>query len=169
MAYASWSVVFGEQPTAAKWNILGTNDAYFNGLVGSGTAWSSWSPSYTNITVGSGSVSAKYQQFGKTVFYRITIVFGAGMSIASGALISLPVTSVAIPGTADRQVIGYGTYQDTGTANYYAVVRWNTTTTMKLMSLDGANSTGYNTVSNTIPFTWVSTDEIHLHGMYEAA
>lgn len=30
MAYASWSVVFGEQPTAAKWNILGTNDASFN-------------------------------------------------------------------------------------------------------------------------------------------
>lgn len=30
MAYASWSVVFGEQPSAAKWNILGTNDAAFN-------------------------------------------------------------------------------------------------------------------------------------------
>jgi hypothetical protein len=30
LAYASWSVVFGEQPSAAKWNILGTNDASFN-------------------------------------------------------------------------------------------------------------------------------------------
>lgn len=30
MAYSSWSVVFGEQPSAAKWNILGTNDADFN-------------------------------------------------------------------------------------------------------------------------------------------
>lgn len=30
MAYVSWSVVFGEQPSAAKWNILGTNDASFN-------------------------------------------------------------------------------------------------------------------------------------------
>lgn len=30
MAYASWSVVYGEQPSAAKWNILGTNDASFN-------------------------------------------------------------------------------------------------------------------------------------------
>jgi hypothetical protein len=33
MAYASWSVIFGEQPTAAKWNILGTNDAEFNSLI----------------------------------------------------------------------------------------------------------------------------------------
>lgn len=30
MAYASWSVSFGEQPSASKWNILGTNDASFN-------------------------------------------------------------------------------------------------------------------------------------------
>lgn len=30
MAYAAFSVVFGEQPSAAKWNILGTNDASFN-------------------------------------------------------------------------------------------------------------------------------------------
>lgn len=28
--YAAWSVVAGEQPTTAKWNILGTNDAAFN-------------------------------------------------------------------------------------------------------------------------------------------
>jgi len=30
MAYAAWSVVAFEQPTTAKWNILGTNDASFN-------------------------------------------------------------------------------------------------------------------------------------------
>lgn len=30
MSYSSWSVVFGEQPSAAKWNILGENDESFN-------------------------------------------------------------------------------------------------------------------------------------------
>lgn len=30
MGYVAWSVVFGEQPSAAKWNILGQNDAAFN-------------------------------------------------------------------------------------------------------------------------------------------
>lgn len=29
MAYTAWSVVYGEQPTAAKWNQLGSNDAGF--------------------------------------------------------------------------------------------------------------------------------------------
>lgn len=30
MSYSAWSVTFGEQPSASKWNILGTNDAQFN-------------------------------------------------------------------------------------------------------------------------------------------
>jgi len=30
MGYTAWSVVYGEQPSAAKWNILGQNDASFN-------------------------------------------------------------------------------------------------------------------------------------------
>lgn len=30
MSYSAWSVVFGEQPSAAKWNILGSNDSSFN-------------------------------------------------------------------------------------------------------------------------------------------
>ena len=34
MAYAAWSVAFGEQPSASKWNILGTNDAAFNNGTG---------------------------------------------------------------------------------------------------------------------------------------
>jgi hypothetical protein len=70
MAYASWSVTFGEQPSAAKWNILGTNDASFNDgtgiaasaitpeklLTGTGTTWpwTAWTPSWTNLTVGTG-------------------------------------------------------------------------------------------------------------------
>jgi hypothetical protein len=30
VAYQAFSVAYGEQPSAAKWNILGTNDASFN-------------------------------------------------------------------------------------------------------------------------------------------
>lgn len=52
MAYASWSVVQGEQPTAAKWNILGTNDAYFDTQVGSG--------------LGSTSSTVWWQELGRT-------------------------------------------------------------------------------------------------------
>ena len=33
MAYTAWSVVAFEQPTAAKWNQLGANDAFFKALI----------------------------------------------------------------------------------------------------------------------------------------
>ena len=36
MAYQSWSVVAGEQPTTSKWNTLGDNDAIFNDGTGIG-------------------------------------------------------------------------------------------------------------------------------------
>ena len=44
MGYSAWSVVFGEQPSAAKWNILGSNDAAFNnagGVLAAGLALAS--------------------------------------------------------------------------------------------------------------------------------
>ena len=37
MSYSAWSVIFGEVPSAAKWNILGSNDASFNDGTGIGT------------------------------------------------------------------------------------------------------------------------------------
>lgn len=46
MAYASWSVVFGEQPSASKWNILGSNDASFN----DGTGIANMSMSTTSVS-----------------------------------------------------------------------------------------------------------------------
>lgn len=70
MAYSSWSVVFGEQPSAAKWNILGTNDSSFNDGTGIGTnavaaaslATSAITLGYTQITATVTTSSATYVQ-----------------------------------------------------------------------------------------------------------
>lgn len=40
--YVQWTVTAGEQPTAAKWNILGTNDSSFNTGVGFNDNIVSW-------------------------------------------------------------------------------------------------------------------------------
>jgi len=52
MAYTSWSVVYGEQPSAAKWNILGTNDASFN----NGTGFSNGAIGSVNASLAAGIV-----------------------------------------------------------------------------------------------------------------
>jgi hypothetical protein len=53
MAYVAWSVIFGEVPSASKWNLLGANDAAFNsggGVLGSGLATDAITLGYAQIT-----------------------------------------------------------------------------------------------------------------------
>jgi len=64
MAYASWSVVFGEQPSAAKWNILGTNDSTFDSLLGT---YGVRNP-YCFRAYGSGSTTLTDEAFVKIAF-----------------------------------------------------------------------------------------------------
>jgi hypothetical protein len=62
--YQSWSVTFNEQPTFTKWNILGTNDDYFNTSLTDGWVDShaeTWTyVSATTFTI-SGDKTSKYQ------------------------------------------------------------------------------------------------------------
>jgi hypothetical protein len=64
MAYSAWSVVYGEQPSAAKWNILGTNDASFNDGTGIGAlaiAGTSLKAQEAWIEVGSGGSAPAFE------------------------------------------------------------------------------------------------------------
>jgi len=173
MAYTSWSVVYGEQPSAAKWNILGTNDAHFADLVDptEGDAWSSYTPTFTNTTLGSGSVAGKYKQLGKTVFFRASFTFGAGSAVSGSVTVSLPVTSIAVPDT--KMPIGQVEYNDSDSSLFHGSVVWTTTTTATLRVDTTIGGVGtyvrQDVTSSTIPFTWASGDEMHVQGMYEAA
>lgn len=72
MAYAAWSVVAGEQPTAAKWNILGTNDASFNDGTGIGTnAIAAASLATTAITLGYAEITSNFST-SSTSFVDVT-------------------------------------------------------------------------------------------------
>jgi len=171
MAYASWSVVFGEQPSAAKWNILGTNDAYFDGLVGSGTAWTSWNTTWTNLTEGNGVETAKYQQFGKSVKFRLGFVLGSGSSVGGAISFSLPVTSVSYSGTATVQPIGMVKIFDSSTGKRFnGHIYWATTTTarIKWFQVSGTAISDTDTDASN-PMVWATSDEIYIEGFYEAA
>ena len=180
MAYASWSVVFGEQPSAAKWNILGTNDASFNDgtgiavsaitpeklLTGTGTswAWTSWTPTFTNFTKGSATIDAKYKQIGKTVHFRLEITL-SGSTMGTNPIFSLPVTAVSH--TVHYPIGPKATLFDFGTGGYNGYACYQTTTTANILLLDGNNNEQAITSAN--PFTWANNDSISVNGTYEAA
>lgn len=164
MAYTSWSVVFGEQPSAAKWNILGTNDAHFYSFLGDNTAWQTWTPTWANFTVGNGVNSSAYSQIGKTVNFRLVFVLGTTSSMGTAPTFTLPVTSVAVPNT--NCVIGNGQINNTGGA-YNAFAKWVTTTTGKLFVWDTNNNESGVTAVN--PGAWGTNWVIVIRGQYEAA
>lgn len=116
MAYTSWSVVYGEQPSAAKWNILGTNDASFNDGTGIATlGWNTTSLSnpYKFSVYRSAAWTTGNNAFAKVVFdtevfdtnnnfatgtYTVPVsgfyMFNAGVGESSTTSSAVPITSI---------------------------------------------------------------------------
>lgn len=188
MAYASWSVSFGEQPSAAKWNIIGSNMAGFNDgsaigasaitpeklFTGTGTTWplGAWTPSWTNLTIGNATVTGAYKQIGKTVFCRLRVVFGTTTATsASNAQFSLPVTAVAAMNGAF--LLGSVLLTDTSAGKYCPGVISQASTTyaqLNCFKVDETYST-MNAIVDNVPFgvPWTTSDEINGWFSYESA
>lgn len=182
MAYASWSVVFGEQPSAAKWNILGTNDSSFND--GTGFAWgasavltggatTSWTPTWTSSgsapSIGNGTLTGKYQVIGKMCFFRIKFVGGAGTTWGTGNyFITLPVAGYSGIAANDGFTIeGYA--EDNGVLGYNVTgARMNNASTFYIFIQNPASASAVAWAATT-PFTWGTGDYWSASGFYEVA
>lgn len=140
MAYASWSVVFGEQPSAAKWNILGTNDAAFNAGAGVTAAGMQYgmirnrqggtTGDNTWITKGTSNTDTS----AKTVFYQV----GASALSTSGTDVT-----VTFPTAYTQAPLVFATVITASGANVYCTINTITTTTFKIraVSADGSAET----------------------------
>lgn len=127
-------------------------------------AWTAFVPTWTNLTVGNGTLTARYYQIGKLVYFKLDLILGSTTSISGSVAFTLPVTATA--GT--NRCLGSGELFDTGTTSYPAILRQASTTTAAIMGDTGVSLTQINV---SIPFgaAWANTDEIHVSGVYEAA
>ena len=169
MAYTSFSVAQSEVPNAAKWNTLGSNDAWFYGFLGDNVEWQSWTPTWTSITKGNATVTAYYTRVGNTVFGRVNFVVGSSTVMTGAPIFTFPVTAHA-DFTSVQHVIGAGLLVDVGASIYSCTIR-NQNTTSASIILMGAVATYVDNqgISSTVPFTWVTGDYFGLTFMYEAA
>lgn len=135
-------------------------------LSAGGTAWTTWSPTWTNVT-GGATTYAKYTQIGKTVYFRVKYTL-AGAGVSGEVAFSPPVT-LNSDYVAESYIDATATFNDSGTA-YTGVVRVATTTalTIRTIHTDGARATNQAT-SATSPFTFAAGDIIEAHGTYEVA
>jgi hypothetical protein len=130
------------------------------------SAWVAYTPTLTNVTLGSGGTSAFYYQIiGKQVNVRGRILLGTGGSLGGIPTFSLPVNAV-ITG----QFWGAGvSLLDFGVQNYTGAVTLTTTVAqVNCVSASGAYA-GFLSVNATRPFTWGAQDQMDFSFSYEAA
>lgn len=96
-------------------------DTDVNGVV---SAWTSWVPTWTNLTVGNGTVIAKRRTIGKTVTFRLKFTLGSTSVVGTVPTFTLPVTPHADYVFDDP--FGIGDALDAGVNSYTMKVRYNT-------------------------------------------
>jgi hypothetical protein len=129
--------------------------------------WQTWSPSYTRLTIGNGTVVARYQQIGKTINFFWTLTWGSTTSTTSYPIVSNPV-SAFITGT--QYIVGGATLQDISGGLYLGNVQLSGATGLYINSIGTAASfADEGVLQTTLPVTWTTGDKWTISGTYEAA
>lgn len=134
-------------------------------VTGTGSSWSlqSWTPTWTNLTIGNATVDCKRLQVGKFVFFYINVTLGSTSSVSSNPTFSLPITSISYVNAS--QPFGQAEYSNG--SFYPGHITYSSTTTAILRRWDANNDNG--SVTSSLPFVWGTGHTITGHGWYIAA
>lgn len=157
----------GPVPDGTFWTKTKVKDVILDPIDALVAEWVSYTPSWTNGTLGNGVISGKSITINKITFFKINLVWGTTTSASAGLgwRFGLPVTAVS-GGTSGSLSIGMGEAIDiSATRSYQLRGRLHSTNTEVLIfSGDGASS---GQLTDTAPFTWANADELHLSGWVE--
>lgn len=114
-----------------------------------GAAWTSFTPSWTNLTVGNATNTGRWMRVGSLVVAQYNLVFGSSTSVSGIFYPALPTNYAGAP-------VGFGWgYDDTAVA-------WAST-----VFTAGAYLTTTARFNATFPWTWAVNDIIRLSITYE--
>ncbi len=160
------------QPGADSTYSLGTTGlrwatGYMDAIVG--LDWTTWTPTYTNLTIGNGTVVARYVQIGDTVIAYYDLTFGSTTTIdGTDPTISKPVAALA--GYGSTVPFGSARLLDSGSADHVGSVREiiGTNFNVQVDKVDGTYTVA-TAISATVPFTWTTNDKLVFIATYEVA
>jgi hypothetical protein len=134
---------------------------------GSGPAWTSWTPTWTNFTIGNGTQSAGYRDYGDIVDIVIKVGFGSTTSISGNV-------TFALPFTAHSSMANWFDFaamlNDAGTDYVYGGI-WIVDVNTGRFTCAGAGGTyvALANVNATTPFTWTTNDNFEFFFSYRKA
>ena len=136
------------------------------------TAWTSYTPTITadggGFALNNGTLTGRYKQVGKTVFFKLKFVFGSTTAAGTGHWnFSLPVTAYDSNFTFSAAILddGVAWYGGIGNGNYTG----STSNFAVIIPSTSASATTWQSVGNGGPFIWGTSDNITITGSYEAA
>jgi len=142
--------------------------AFGNAVVNAinGMAWTSYTPTYANFTLGNGTATHRYAKINDVVFVWDQIVMGSTSTMGTGMTMTLPVTA---PGT---ETFLDGVISSTITNNLTPALWRPSNSSNQALTYSnsaGATSTVFVQCTATVPFTWASGYYITRRGVYRSA
>jgi hypothetical protein len=134
--------------------------------------WIPWTPTFSNLTVGNGTLTARYIQIGKMVHWNLKLIFGSTTSITGAVQVTgLPIAPASVD--ASTTAIVQTLYSDASGNKFWGTSHSanNNTTRIWLspMTVSGSYIRSDVDLSSTVPFTWTSTDILYVTATYEGA
>lgn len=133
-----------------------------------GGAFTSWTPTFVNLSGGTLNY-AVYIQVGKLVHFKWKYTLG-GAGMGTLPTFTVPVTmSSRTASTTDTYQVHVNMNDASGNV-YPGGAAWADSNTFTMYALNAASTwLTYGSITATVPFTWTSTDYIMAQGWYEAA
>jgi len=130
-------------------------------------AWTSWSPTLTNLTLGNGTVTAKYLKRGKVLDFRFKFVLGSTSTVGTLPRFSLPFAAHG-DYVVQQDLAGYSVLVDAGISLYTGSIRFVSDLSNVEFVLTGTNGL-HGVVNATTPFTFATGDGLRAYGRIELA
>ena len=168
----AWSigsdVTAGSVLTASRYN----QDVIAN-LTAIGGAWTAYTPTFTNLTLGNGTQVFRYMNAGKLYVVRFKITWGSTTSISGQPEWTLPDAVSANAGyNTGVSAFGTGFLQKFGGSAWMALITSSSGTLARaryaVFTVSGSNIT-FGGLSSTSPTTWATNDVFEGQFMFEAA
>ena len=134
---------------------------------GGSVTYTTWTPTFTNFTLGNGTLVARYGTSGKFVNFSIGIQLGSTSSVSGSIQFSLPKTPKNT--TLDIDQFVFTAFLEGGVDIYFGATELGTTNGVIYAMLANSTYVSRTGTSATVPFTWGNTDVIQITGVYEEA
>ena len=150
---------------------VGANDLLVTAASGEATGlkytggWTTYTPTVTNLTVGNGTLNARYCKIGKLVTVYLGFTMGSTSVMGAAPSLTLPIN--AATNNVDFQFVG--NILDSGTQLYNGIIQVNNSIAYPNVAIAFLTYVQPSSVLSTAPMTWTTNDGFQFVFSYEVA